>query len=54
VLHQSSQTNQGLVTQHDELIENLQARLELTEGTSIDISTFQTQVLEINEKLEAS
>jgi hypothetical protein len=53
-LHQSSQTNQGLVTQHDELIEQLQARLDLTEGTSIDISTFQTQALEINEKLEVA
>jgi hypothetical protein len=51
-LHQSSQTNQGLVTQRDELIEQLQARLDLTEGTSIDISAFQTQALEINEKLE--
>jgi hypothetical protein len=51
-LHQSSQTNRGLVTQRDELIKQLQARLNLTEGTSIDISAFQTQALEINEKLE--
>jgi hypothetical protein len=50
--HQSSQTNRGLVTQHDELIGKLQARLDLTEGTSVDISAFQTQALEINEKLE--
>jgi ABC-type phosphate transport system auxiliary subunit len=54
LLHQSSQTNQGLVTQHDELIEQLQARLDLTEGTSIDISAFQTQALEINEKMEVA
>jgi hypothetical protein len=53
-LHQSSQTNQGLVTQRDELIEQLQARLALTEGTTIDISAFKTQALEINEKLEVS
>jgi hypothetical protein len=53
-IHQSSQTNQGLVTQRDELIKQLQARLDLTEGTSIDISAFQTQELEINEKLESS
>jgi hypothetical protein len=54
LLHQNSQTSQGLVTQRDELIEQLQARLDLTEGTSIDISTFKTQALEINEKLEAA
>jgi hypothetical protein len=53
-LQQSSQTNQGLVTQRGELIEQMQARLTLTEGTMIDISTFQTQALEINEKLEAA
>jgi hypothetical protein len=34
------------------LIEKLQAILDLTEGTSIDISAFQTQALEINEKME--
>jgi hypothetical protein len=34
------------------LIKQLQARLDLTEGTSVDISSFQTQALEINEKLE--
>jgi hypothetical protein len=54
LLHQSSQTNQGLVTQRDELIEQLQARLALTEGTTIDISAFKTQALEINEKLEVA
>ena len=32
----------------------MQARLKLIEGTSIDISTFQIQALEINEKLEAT
>jgi hypothetical protein len=51
-LHQSSQTNRGLVTQGDELIKQLQARLDLTEGTSIDISAFQTQARELNEKME--
>ena len=51
-LHQSSQINQGLVIQRDELIRQLQARLEMIEGTSIEISAFQTQALEINERLE--
>jgi hypothetical protein len=46
------QFNQGLITQHAEIIKQFQARLELTEGTSVDISAFQTQALEINKKLE--
>jgi hypothetical protein len=51
-LHQSSQINQGLITQRDEFIRQIQAILKATEGTSIDIPTFQIQALEINEKLE--
>ena len=51
-LHRNSQANQGLVTQRDELIGKLKDRLYLTEETSIDISSFHTQALEINEKLE--
>jgi hypothetical protein len=51
-LHRNSQANKGLVTQQDELIKKLQARLDLTEGTSVEISSFQTQALEVNEKLE--
>jgi hypothetical protein len=43
-----------MVTQCDELIEQLKVILNVTEGTSIDISTFKTQALEINEKLEAA
>jgi hypothetical protein len=43
-----------LVTQQEELIKQLQARLDLTEGTSVEISSFQTQALEVNEKLEVS
>jgi hypothetical protein len=53
-LHQNSQANKGLVTQQEELIKKLQARLDLTEGTSVEISSFQTQALEVNEKLEIS
>jgi hypothetical protein len=34
------------------LIGKLQAILDLTEGTSVDISTFGTQALKINEKME--
>jgi ribosomal protein S19 len=51
-LQRNSPFNQGLITQHVELIKQFQSRLELTEGTSIEISSFQTQEIEINEKLE--
>jgi len=51
-LHQNSQANKGLVTQQEELIKKLQARLDLIEGRSVEISSFQTQALEVNEKLE--
>ena len=49
-LHRNSQANKGLVTQRDELIKKLQARLDLTEGTTVEILSFQTQTLEENEK----
>jgi hypothetical protein len=39
-----------LITQRDELIKKLQARLDLTEGTTVEILSFQTQTLEENEK----
>jgi hypothetical protein len=51
-VHKNSQANKGLVTQCDELKRKLKSRLDLNEGTSIDISSFQTQALEINKKLE--
>jgi hypothetical protein len=51
-LQNNSQFDKGLITQHVELIKQLQAKLELTEGTSVDISAFQTQAMEINENLE--
>jgi peptidoglycan hydrolase CwlO-like protein len=50
-LHQNSQDNKGLITQQEELIKKLQARLDLIEGTSVEISSFQTQAFEVNEKL---
>jgi hypothetical protein len=53
-LHQNSQANKGLITQHEELIKQLQTRLDLTEGTTIEISTFRSQALEVNEKLETT
>jgi hypothetical protein len=52
LLYQSSQTNKGLITQWDNLIEQLQDKLALTENTTIDITPFKTQASEINEKME--
>jgi hypothetical protein len=49
-LHRNSQADKGLITQRDELIKKLQARLDLTEGTTVEILSFQTQTLEENEK----
>jgi hypothetical protein len=54
LLYQSSQTSKGLITQRDNLIEKLQARLTLTKNTTIDISAFKTQASEVNERLEVS
>jgi len=41
-----------LVTQYDELIGKFQANLDSNEDTLVDISAFQTQEMEINEKRE--
>jgi hypothetical protein len=51
-LQWNSRAKKGLVTQQEELINKLQARLDLTEGTSVEISYFRTQALEVNQKLQ--
>jgi len=43
-----------MVTQRDELIKKLHAKLTLTEDTTIDISAFKTQASEITERLEVA
>jgi hypothetical protein len=43
MLYQSSHTSKGLITHNENLIEQLQARLALTENTMIDILSFKTQ-----------
>jgi hypothetical protein len=53
-LYQNSQDNRGLVTQQEELIKKLQAKIDLTEGTIVEMETFQAQALEVHEKLESS
>jgi hypothetical protein len=52
LLCQSSQTNKGLSTQQDNLIEQLQAKLTLIENTTICITTFKRKSSETNSKLE--
>jgi len=42
-----------LVTQHEELVKKLQAKIELVEGTIVDMAFFQAQELEVHEKLES-
>jgi hypothetical protein len=43
-----------LVTQHEELVKKLQAKIELVEGTIVDMAFFQAQALEVHEKLESA
>jgi hypothetical protein len=53
-LYQNSQANRGLVTQQEELIKQLQAKIDLTEGTTVEMASFQAQALEVHENLESS
>jgi len=39
-LYQNSQANIGLVTQHEELINKLQDKIELIEGTTVEMVAF--------------
>ena len=43
-----------MVTQHEELVKKLQAKIELVEGTIVDMEFFQAQALEVHEKLEST
>jgi len=47
-----SQTNKAMITQRDDLIEKMQAKLVLMENAAIDITSFKAQASEINENLE--
>jgi hypothetical protein len=53
-LYQNSQANRELSTQHEELIKQLQEKIDLVEGTTVEMETFQAQALEVHEKLESS
>jgi len=54
MIYHRSQTNKGLITQRDNFIEHLQAKLALIENKTIDINAFKTKSSEINEKLEVA
>jgi hypothetical protein len=53
-LYQNSQANRELSTQQEELIKQLQAKIDLAEGTAVDMESFQYQALEVHEKLEST
>jgi hypothetical protein len=43
-----------LVTQQEELIKQLQANIDFTEGIVVEMASFQAQTLEVHEKLEST
>jgi uncharacterized protein YigA (DUF484 family) len=53
-LYKNSQANRELATQQEELIKQLQDKIDLVEGTTVDMEAFQAQALEVHEKLESS
>jgi hypothetical protein len=53
-MHQSAQISQTQVNQQEELIKQLQSKLNSTESQVIDITVFQTQAMEIRKKIEAA
>jgi ABC-type phosphate transport system auxiliary subunit len=53
-LYQNSQANRELATQQEELIKQLQAKIDLAEGTTVEMAIFQAQALEVHEKMESS
>jgi len=53
-LCQNSQANRELVTQQKELIKQLQAKIDLVEGTTVEMAYFQAQALEVHENIEST
>jgi hypothetical protein len=52
LIHQSSSTSKTMITQRDNLIAQMHAKLVLMENTTIDDIAFKAQASKINEKLE--
>jgi ABC-type phosphate transport system auxiliary subunit len=51
-MHKNSQASRELAIQQEELVKQLQAKLNLTKNATVDISYFQAQALEVLEKLD--
>ena len=53
-LDENSQVNRELVVQQEELIKQLQAKIDLAEVTKVEMESFQTQALEVHDKMESA
>jgi hypothetical protein len=53
-IHKTAQASQGWVIQQEELVRQLQAKLSTTESKVVNITVFQAQALEVQQKLEAA
>jgi hypothetical protein len=53
-MHKNSQASRELAIQQGELVKQLQAKINLTENTTVDMAIFQAQALEVHEKLEST
>jgi hypothetical protein len=53
-MHKNSQASRELAIQQGELVKQLQAKINLTENTTVDMAVFQAQALEVHEKLEST
>jgi hypothetical protein len=53
-LYHNSQANRELSTQQEEFIKQLQAKIDMVEGITMEMETFQAQALEVHENMESS
>jgi hypothetical protein len=53
-MHKNAQASREWAIQQGELVKQLQAKINLTENTTVDMVVFQAQALEVCEKLEAT
>jgi hypothetical protein len=53
-LHRNSQANRELTIQREELVKQLQAKINTIENTTVNVAVFQAQALEVQEKLEST
>ena len=53
-MHKNSQASRELVIKREELVKQLQAKVNLTENMIVDMEIFQAQALEVHEKMESA